>query len=148
MTMQEQEHIKQKEYAHAMRYMANAKDALKKAGQDGRHFKDSKYVSSASGIAYKGTLVALDAWLLLKGVKLPKSTREAKNGKSEKGKSIIFYRKVLTNLDKKLLDDLDEAYKYLHLDGYYDGVLSIKIIDSGFDAATDIINRIKPREVA
>jgi hypothetical protein len=104
-------------------------------------------VSSASGIAYKGALVALDAWLLLKGVKLPKSAREAKDGKSEKGKFIVFYRKVLTNLDKKLLDDLDEVYRYLHLDGYYDGVLSIKIIDSGFDAATDIINRIKPREV-
>jgi hypothetical protein len=145
MTMHEQEHIKQTEYAAAMRYMANAKDMLKKAGREGKRFKDSKYVSSASGIAYKGALVALDAWLRLKGVKLPEK-REAKNGKSEESKSIGFYRKVLTNMDRKLLDDLNGVYKHLHLDGYYDGTLLVGIIDTGFSVATDIIDRIKPRE--
>jgi hypothetical protein len=146
MTMHEQAHIKQKGYAEAMRYMANAKDMLKKAGRDGKHFKDSKYVSSASGIAYKGALVALDAWLQLKGVKLPRSARDAKDGKLEKGKSIGFYKKVLTNLDKKLLSDLDGVYRSLHLDGYYDGVLWAGTIDTGFDAAHEIINRIKHAE--
>jgi hypothetical protein len=146
MTVKEQENIKQKGYAEAMRYMANAKDALKKAGRDGNYFKDSKYVSSASGIAYKGVLVALDAWLQLKGVELPKSTRDAKDGKSEKGKSIKFYTENLGKLDRKLLRALDEAYRYLHLAGYYDGTLSVKAIDGGFDYAYEIINRIKPRE--
>jgi hypothetical protein len=42
---------------------------------------------------------------------------------------------------------LDEAYRYLHLAGYYDGTLSVKAIDGGFDYAYEIINRIKPREV-
>jgi hypothetical protein len=148
MTMLEQQHIKQTEHVLAMCYMANAKDMLKKAGRDGKHFKDSKYVSSASGIAYKGALVALDAWLRLKGVELPKNARKAKNGKSEESKSIGFYKKVLTTLDKKLLNDLDGVYSALHLDGYYDGTLYIGIIDAGFEAAMDIINRIKPTEAA
>jgi hypothetical protein len=136
------DNIKQKGYAEAMRYMANAKDILKKAGRDGRLFKDSKYVSSASGTAYKGVLLALDAWLQLKGVELP---AEGWRGK-KKGKSIDFYRTNLTKLDKKLLDCLNEVYRALHLGGYYDGALLIGTIDGGFDVAYDIISRIKPRE--
>jgi hypothetical protein len=126
-----------------MRYMANAKDILKKAGRDGKLFKDSKYVSTASGTAYKGVLLALDAWLQLKGVELP---TEGWRGK-KKVKSIKFYRDNLTKLDKKLLDYLNGVYDALHLSGYYDGTLVIGTIDGGFALATDIINRIKPREV-
>jgi hypothetical protein len=146
MTVHEQEEIKRKEYALAMRYMSNAKDMLKKAGRDGKLFKDSKYVSTASGTAYKGALVALDAWLRLEGVELPENTRKAKKGKSEEGKSIGLYRKILTAMDKKLLNDLNGIYSALHLDGYYDGTLLIGTIDAGFDVAHDIINRIKPKE--
>ena len=144
MRPEEQEHIRQDGYALAMRYMDNAKDALKKAGRDGRCFKDSKYVSSASGIAYKGVLVALDAWLRLKEVKLPK---ENKRGE-KKGKSIEFYRKNLTKMDKKLLQNLNVAYDNLHLYGYYDGVLEADTIDKGFETAYNIINKIKPRQEA
>jgi hypothetical protein len=144
MTMQKQEHIKQKEYALAMRYMANAKDMLKKAGRGDKLFKDSKYVSTASGAAYKGVLVALDAWLQLKGIELP---AEGWRGK-KKGKSIKFYTENLGKLDKKLLDCLTEVYRALHLSGYYDGALLIGTIDGGFSIAMGIINRIKPREAA
>jgi hypothetical protein len=143
MTMHEQEHIKQKCYAEAMRYMANAKDALKKAGRSSDFFEDSKYVSSASGTAYKGVLIALDAWLQLKGVELP---AEGWRGK-KKGKSIGFYRDNLTNLDKKLLKRLNGVYDALHLAGYYDGTLVTGTIDAGFKIANDIIDLIKPREV-
>jgi hypothetical protein len=141
MTTQEQQAVKQKEYALAMRYIANAKDTLKKAGRDGRYFEDAKYVSSASGIAYKGALTALDTWLRLKGVELPKNERGRK-----KGKSIDFYRTNLTKLDKKLLRALDGVYNSLHLDGYYDGTLMTDIIDGGFKSAIEIIDSIKPAE--
>ena len=143
MTIEEQENIRQENYALAMRYMANAKDALKKAGRDGKYFKDSKYVSSASGIAYKGVLIALDSWLQTKDVKLPENKRGEK-----KGKSIGFYRESLRELDKKLLRDLNGVYDSLHLDGYYDGTLVTKIIDGGFEIAYDIINQIKPQQEA
>ncbi len=141
MTVQEQEHIRQKGYALAMRYIANAKDSLKKAGRNGIYFKDSKYVSSASGIAYKGVLVALDTWLELKGIELPKT----KPSRKERGKTIDFYRENLAKLDKKLLQDLNMVYDILHLLGYYDGFLSVKVINEGFEIAGMIINRIKPK---
>jgi hypothetical protein len=141
--MQDQEHIKAKEYAEAMRYMDNARDSLKKAGRDGKFFRDPKYVSSASGIAYKGVTVALDAWLQLRGVKMPENKRGEKRGK---GKSIDFYRTNIKDRDKKLLRELNGVYDSLHLDGYYDSTLVTKTIDGGFEIADDIIERIKPRQ--
>jgi hypothetical protein len=138
-----QEHIKEKGYAHATRYIANAKETLKRAGRDGRYFEDSKYVSSASGVAYKGVLVALDCWLSLKGVEVPKNRAGKKNRKS-----IEFYRDNIAKLDKKLLRDLNGVYEALHLFGYYDGILLTGVIDDGFAIANEIIERIKPAQTA
>jgi len=135
MKVEDQEHIKDKQYALAMRYIANAEETLKKAGKEGKHFKDAKYVSSASGIAYKGVLVALDAWLGLKQVEFPKE---------KKRKTIEFYNFELAKRDKKLLRDLNIAYNTLHLSGYCDGNLSSGAIKDGFEAAYSIVNRIKP----
>jgi len=139
MKVEDQEHFKNKQYALAMRYIANAAEMLKKAGKDGKYFKDSKYVSSASGIAYKGVLVAVDAWLELKEVEFP----EEKNRKT-----ITFYNIEIGKRDKKLVRDLKIAYDALHLSGYYDGTLSCGTINDGFEAAHSIINRIKPAGVA
>jgi len=144
MTLQDQQHIKQKGYALAVRYIANATEMLKKAGRDGRYFDDPKYVSSASGIAYRGVLEALDTWLELKGVKVPKNDARGKT----RGKSIDFYRGHLTSLDKRLLKDLNGAYEALHLAGYYDCVLFTRTIDEGFKIANEIVEKIKPAEVA
>ncbi len=43
-----------------------------------------------------------------------------------------------------MLSNLDMAYRILHLDGYYDGIVSIKAIEGGFDAAYYLIEKIKP----
>jgi len=73
MTNDEQNLYMSKEYAEAMRYMDNAEETLKRAGkQDNGRYKDEKYVRSACGIAYLGVLAALDAWLTLKGIEIPK----------------------------------------------------------------------------
>jgi hypothetical protein len=141
-TVEEQQAIKQKGYAEAMRYIANAKDMLKKAGRGDRRYKDPKYVSSASGIAYKGILIALDCWLQLKEVEIP----ENKDGK-ENRRQIGFYRNHLKELDKKLLKDLNDAYDDLHLFGYYDCNLNTNVIDEGFEIANNILARIKPEAV-
>jgi hypothetical protein len=146
MTVEDQEQTKQEKYAEAMLYIANAKDALHKAGRDGRYFKIKKYVRSASGIAYSGVIVAVEAWLEMKGVNVPETVIEKNQRKL--AKSVDFYRGHLTNLDKKLLQDFNSAYYNLHLCGYYDGVLLMKTIEGGFDVAMDIINRIKPARVA
>ncbi len=135
---------KQKDgYEEAVRYMNNAKALLKNAKRDGRYYEDSKYVSSASGVAYKGVLVALDKWLSLKGVEVPDNAGGKKNRKS-----IEFYRDNIARLDKKLLKDLNGVYDSLHLYGYYDGTLLATTIDEGFKIANEIIERIKPAHAA
>ena len=42
--------------------MENARENLQKAGKDGDLYQDSKYVKTASGIAYNAVLKALDGY--------------------------------------------------------------------------------------
>jgi len=133
MSIKEQNEIKEKYYNEAIRYMENAKETLKKAGKQDRFYKDDKYVKTACGTAYNGVLKALDGYFILKEV--PK-----KKGR----KDIDYYLMNITKIDKKLLDYLNNAYKTLHLAGYYDGNLDSKVILSGFELAYEIIDKIKP----
>ena len=133
MTKEEQDLFLSKGYTEALRYMDNAKEALQKSKKDDYYYDDSKYVKSACGIAYSGVLVALDTWFKLKEVQNPK-----KNGR----KSIDYYKGNVSKLDKKLSDRFDTAYEVLHLVGYYDGERRIKTIQSGFEVAYEIIERI------
>jgi len=136
MDIDEQNRFLSEHYTEAIRYMDNAKDVLKKAvREDDRYYKDKKYVKSACGIAYLGVLVALDAWLKLKDVPEP--------GKG-KHKNIEFYESNIAKIDKKLLNSVETVYSILHLEGYYRKERRIKIIEEGFDAAYEIIEKIKP----
>ena len=136
MTPEEQDRYLSKEYAEAVRYMDNAKETLRKAEKrDDGLYMDEKYVRSACGIAYLGVLVALDAWLTLKGVDIPVKRNHT---------NINFYLSKVGKLDMKLLDHLNGAYNVLHLDGYYRKVKNVKTIESGFDEAYYIIEKIKP----
>ena len=123
----------QNPYKEAMRYIENAEDTLKNAGRDGKFYIDEKYVKSACGIAYLGILKALDFLFDIKQV-------QKKRGK----KSIEYYQSNLSNLDKKLLNNLNSAYNVLHLEGYYRGENNVKVIDAGFDSAISIIDALKP----
>ena len=120
-------------YKEAMRYVENAEEDLKISGIEDKFFKDVKYVQSACGIAYVGMLKALDFLFDIK--KVPK-----KRGR----KSIEFYQENLSKIDKKLLNHLNEAYHVLHLEGYYGGLKSVKVIEGGFDNAISIIEALKP----
>jgi len=135
MSISEQEALKETCYNEAVRYMDNAKEDLKKAQKEDNYYHDIKYVRRACGTAYSGLLVALDCFLILKGIGKPK-------GKLRK--SIEYYQSSITKIDKKLLDYLNSAYKILHLSGYYDGIEDASIINIGFDNAYNIIDKIKP----
>lgn len=137
MTKEEQDVFLNREYAEAIRYMDNANEVLGKAGvkEDGKYYIDVKYVRMACGTAYLGVLIALDAWLTVKDVELP-----AKN----KHKTIGFYKGHLSNMDGKMSDYLETAYNQLHLEGYYRIDKNVKRVSAGFDAAYDIIEKIKP----
>jgi hypothetical protein len=101
MTKEEQNAVLSAEYAEANRYMDNAKETLKKTEKrDDGYYRDAKYVRSACGIAYLGVLVAVEAWLALKGV----------SASGKKKKSIDYYTFNVAQLDKKMLDYLNTAY--------------------------------------
>ncbi|GHT68391.1 hypothetical protein FACS189452_07970 [Bacteroidia bacterium] len=117
-------------YAEALRYMRNAEATLQKSG---------KYVRTACGTAYLGVLLALDAWLLLKGTAVP-----TKRDKTKRHRSIDMYKYDVSRLDGKMLDDLNTIYDVLHLAGYYDGIQNVRIIREGFSVAYEMIEKIKP----
>jgi len=134
MSLQERESVREQYYNEAIRYMDNAKDCLKKAKKEDNYYHDQKYVKMACGVAYSGVLVALDGFLMLKGIHKPK-------GKERK--SIEYYQSNITKIDKKMLDYLNSAYQVLHLWGYYDGILVASIVKEGFDEAYKVIEKIK-----
>lgn len=133
MSIDEQKQLKTTYYNEAIRYMDNAKETLKKAGKEDRFYKDSKYVKTACGTAYNGVLLALDGYFILKDI--PK-----KRGR----KDIDYYRLNIAKVDKKLLNYLNESYELLHLCGYYDGIKSVNVVQTGFEYAYTIIDKIKP----
>jgi uncharacterized protein (UPF0332 family) len=136
MTIEEQNVFLSREYAEASRYMDNAKETLQKARkEDDGLYKDQKYVRTACGTAYNGVLYALDAWFVMKGVT---------NTKKGNRKSIDFYKYNISQIDKKVAKHFDAVYSTLHLSGYYDGCLDVKVIQAGFERAYYIINKIKP----
>ena len=135
MSIQEQQKLKEKYYGEAIRYMDNAKEYLKKAKKEGKYYHDPKYVKTACGTAYSGMLMALEGFLVLRGVDKPK-------GKTRK--SIEYYQENIGKIDKKMLDYVNSAYQILHLWVYYDGIESASVIKEGFDEAYKIIGKIKP----
>ena len=136
MTKQTHKDVNQENYTQVVRYLDNAKVDLQRAGssEDGRHFKDKKYIRRAGGTAYSAVIMAVDLWLGEKGIVPTKKER----------KSIDFYRNHLRKLDMKLLNNLNVAYDTLHLSGYYDGSLSKGNMTDGFDAADFIVQKIHP----
>jgi len=136
MTPDEQDRFLSAEYAEANRYMDNAEEILVKAKeQDYGYYKDEKYVRIASGTAYLAVLIALDAWLTMKEVQIPKKRNHT---------NIDFYLTQVAKLDKKMLERLNAVYNVLHLDGYYRKVKNVDIIRGGFKVAYSIIEKIKP----
>ena len=135
MSTQDQQELRIKYYSEAMRYMDNATECLKKAKKEDGYYNDPKYVRMACGTAYSGLLIALDCFLILKGVHKPTAKER---------KSIEYYQKNITKIDQKMLNGLNTAYKILHLWGYYDGIEKATVVKDGFDEAYKIIEKVKP----
>ncbi|MBX2900789.1 MAG: DUF5618 family protein [Cyclobacteriaceae bacterium] len=124
-------------YREAVRYLQNAGSILHdKAGKKDNRYLDEKYVRMACGTAYNGTLLALDTYLELKG----KPIRKPRTGRVD----VSDYRKNLSLVDKKLLNEFNTTYNILHLAGYYDGETKASVIRAGMESAIEIVNKIKP----
>jgi hypothetical protein len=116
----------------ANRYLANAKEILReKARKEDGYYQDKKYIKMAGHTAYTGVLVALDALFGNKS----KKTR----------KSVEWYQKELSTLDKKITASFADVYEIVHLSMSYDGIQNAKVIAIGLQEAENIINWSKQR---
>jgi len=113
----------------ARRYVANAKEVIKKANYDPELniYMDGKYVKMAGDTLWKGCLIALDAVL------------DIRKGKGRP--SIEKYKEAAAKRDRKLLATIVAGYETMHLVMGYDGTKNKKVCDAGFEAANDIIDR-------
>ena len=119
-----------------LRYITNAKEAVKKSPIEDNRYVDEKYVKSACGVAYLGVLKAIDLYLLDKGL-----------SKKDLPKKVEEYRKALqkyaTPYNGKLLRQFDDIYDELHIAGYYRGNLhSVDTVKGAIKTAKDFIVKI------
>jgi hypothetical protein len=139
MTNDEQNIYKSKEYAEAMRYMDNAKEALKKAEkEDDGYYKDVKYVRTACGMANLGVLRAFDTWLAINGLLI--------SGKKLQKFITPYDDYKIAQIDEGMLSYWNTACNILYLGGYYRKEKNVNAIEGGFDAAYRIIDKIKPEK--
>lgn len=116
----------------ARRYLDNARGFLSNnAKKEDGLYRDRKYVKIAGHAAYTGVLVALDELL------------EEKKKKTRK--SVEWYQKELSGLDKKITSDFATAYEILHIAMSYDGTRSADIAKLGFEKAEKIIGWVENR---
>lgn len=121
------------------RYIANARETLRKSPIEDNVYIDVKYVKSAFGIAYLGILDAVNKYLIHKGLtekELPRKFEE--------------YQKTLKKFggvhNGKLLRQFNVIYHELHIAGYYHGELrSTNIVKDTLKNADDFISRFRTK---
>ena len=116
----------------AKRHIDNAKSFLSNnAKKEDGLYRDRKYVKIAGHTAYTGILLALDELL--------------KEKKKKTRKSVEWYQKELSGLDKKITSDFATAYEILHLAMSYDGTRSAQIAKLGMEKAEKVIGWVENR---
>ena len=113
----------------ARRYVANAKETIKKANYDPelKSYTDKKYIKTAGNILWSGCLIALDAVLLVR--------------KGKGRPSIEKYKEAAGKRDRTLLHYINLGYETMHLVMGYDGNREKEVSDAGFKRANLIIDR-------
>jgi hypothetical protein len=121
----------------ALRYLANARELLKKAPIDNGTYVNIKYVQEACGTAYLAVLKAIDEYLVKRGVdekELPQSVDEYRE----------MIRKYVMIHDGKLIKEFEKLYKALHIAGYYRGLLEdVSMVRDAFRAAKVFIDKFR-----
>lgn len=120
----------------ALRYLNNAKEILKSVPVQNGTYIDIKPVREACGIAYLAILIAIDEYLLKKGM-----------SKKELPRSVDAYRRALQKYlavhDGKLLREFEALYEALHIAGYYRGNLYlVDMIKDALKATKAFIDKI------
>ena len=120
----------------ALRYLNNAKEILKSAPVEDGTYTDVKPVREACGTAYLAILMAVDEYLVKRGM-----------SKKELPRSIDAYRKALQKYlavhDGKLLREFEALYEALHIAGYYRGNLYlVNMVKDALKAAKGFIEKV------
>lgn len=119
----------------AKRYYSNAEKMFKEIPVEyNERYSDPKLVSKAAGISYLAALLAIEAYLVGKGI--PKEKLPA---------SIEAYRKMIKkNIphNGKLMAKLNNVYEQLHLSAYYRRVMGVKYIKAARQDAKEIIEML------
>ena len=120
----------------ALRYLNNARGILKSVPVENGTYIDIKPVREACGTAYLSILIAIDEYLLKKGI-----------SKKELPKSVVAYRKALQRYlavhNGKLLIEFEALYEALHIAGYYRGNLYlVDMIKDALKATRAFIDKI------
>jgi len=135
--------VEREKLTNAKRLFKNAREELKKAGVDKvvGIYKDLKYVSSASGLAYLAGLEVLKAIFIKFNLVDEKSaTKRLKNVTSY----FEMLRKLNIGKDRDILTNLfDSVYRLLHIGGYYRELRSKKAIDDGFEKVEKMIEIVE-----
>jgi hypothetical protein len=127
---------KEEALKEARRYLANAKDILKKVPVENNRYQDDKYVRTAAGIAYLAPLKAIDGYYLGK-----------KRSDDKMPESIEHYREIVRKHhpnSRRILDLLDTVYENLHILAYYRGGTAVKMVKEGLDSVKTIIDEMEP----
>ena len=118
----------------AYRYYNNGLDRLAKTETEYNRYCDKKPVREACSIIYLASLIAIDGYLVSRGVE-----------SSTLPKSIEGYWEALNKHmvhDGKIKSALSTTYENLHILGYYRGGVGVKMIKEGIDSAKLIIDKI------
>jgi hypothetical protein len=120
----------------AIRYLNNAKEILKTVPVEDGTYTDIKPVREACGTAYLAILMAIDEYLLKKGM-----------NKKDLPRSVDAYRRALqkhlTVHDGRLLREFEALYEALHIAGYYRGNLYlVDMIKDALKATRSFIEKI------
>jgi hypothetical protein len=110
----------------AKRYLRNAREILKGAPGEDNIYTDLKPVKEACGTAHLAVLIAIDKYLMKRGVsedRLPQSVDGYRKA----------IKKYLTVHNGKLAKNFERIYKELRIAGYYRGLLT------GTDTVKDAI---------
>lgn len=126
----------------AKRYLRNAREILKSAPVEDNIYTDLKPVREACSTAYLAVLIAIDSYLLERGVsedRLPQSVDGYRKA----------LKKYLTIHNGKLVKNFERIYRELHIAGYYRGLLTgTDTVKDAIRAARDFIEKISiSREV-
>ena len=116
----------------AYRYLANAKERLKEAPIQYNRYQDVKPVQEACGTGYIAVLLAVDGYLLQRGVsadQLPTTTE---------GYCAAIDKHISVN--GKLTNAFFIAHEILHVFGYYRGGSYTEMIKGGFENAKFVID--------